>query len=70
MIRKIITAAASLALVAAPVAAQAAERQASPVTSKDDVAGISTVWIIVGLVAVAVAIILIADDGNNNPTSP
>lgn len=70
MVRNILAAISAFALAAAPVAAQAADRQSSPVSSKEDVAGVSTVWILVGLVAVAVAIILIADDNNDNPSSP
>ena len=70
---KILTAAAMVSLVAAPVAAQASDNLPARAASQDDgqgIAGVSTVIIILGILAVIGIIVLIADNGHNHPTSP
>jgi len=56
----------STSAVAAPVAA----RDASPVAKSDDLAGIGTFGILLGVLILACVIAIIATDNNNNPTSP
>jgi hypothetical protein len=56
----------STAAAAAPVAA----RDGSPAAKSDDLAGIGTFGIILGLLIVAGVIAIIATDNNNNPASP
>jgi hypothetical protein len=56
----------STAATAAPVAT----RDASPTAKSDDLAGIGTFGILLGLLIVAGVIAIIATDNNNNPTSP
>lgn len=58
----------STAAAAAPVAADA--RGASPVAKSDDLAGIGTFGILLGLLIVAGVIAVIATDNNNEPVSP
>lgn len=58
----------STAAAAAPVATAA--RDASPVTKSDDLAGIGTFGILLGILIVAGVIAIIASDNNNNPASP
>jgi hypothetical protein len=70
---KILAAAATMSLIAAPVAAQASDSLPTRVASQDDgqaIAGVSTVVIVLGILALIGIIVLIADNGNNNPTSP
>ena len=70
---KILTAAAMVSLVAAPVAAQASDNLPARAASQDDgqaIAGVSTVVIVLGVLALIGIIVLIADDGNDHPTSP
>ena len=56
----------STAAVAAPVAT----RDASPTAKSDDLAGIGTFGILLGVLILAGVIAIIATDNNNNPTSP
>jgi hypothetical protein len=71
MLRKLLVAASLVSMIAAPVAAQAAPRQASPVAAKEDIAGVGTVGIVIGLaVAVAFALIISDDNKNDKPASP
>jgi len=56
----------STAAAAAPVAA----RDASPAAKSDDLAGIGTFGILLGVLILAGVIAIIATDNNNNPTSP
>jgi flagellar biosynthesis protein FliP len=70
---KFLTVAAMASLAAAPVVAQASEALPTRTASSQDgeaIAGVSTVIIVLGLLALAGIIILIADDGNNKPASP
>ena len=70
---KILAAAAAISLIAAPVAAQASDNLPARAASQDDgqgIAGVSTVVIVLGVLALIGIIILIADNGNNNPSSP
>ena len=70
MVRKMFVAASVFSLVAAPVAAQAAERQPSPVTSKEDIAGMSTVTLLIALAVVVGFALILANDNNDKPASP
>jgi hypothetical protein len=54
----------------AAAAAPAATRDASPAAKSDDLAGLGTVGILLGLLIVAGVVAIIATDNNNNPTSP
>ena len=55
----------STAAVAAPAA-----RNASPVAKSDDLAGIGTFGILLGLLIVAGEVAIVATDNNDHPTSP
>ena len=70
MVRKLFVAASAFSLAAAPVVAQAAERQPSPVAAKDDLAGISTLGLLIALGVVVAFGLIVANDDNNNPVSP
>nr|WP_166181293.1 hypothetical protein [Altererythrobacter segetis] len=70
MVRKLFFAASVFSLVVAPVAAQAAERQPSPVAGKEDIAGMSMIGLLIALAVVAGVALIIASDDNNNPVSP
>lgn len=61
---------AALALVAAPVAANAApvERVSAPAAEESELGGGSFIWIIIGIAAVIGAILIF--DGDNDPVSP
>ena len=70
---KFLAAALTASLVAAPIAAQASgtlPARAASNADGEDIAGVSTVAIVLGLLVLVGVIVLIADDGNNNPTSP
>lgn len=70
MIRKLITSATAAALLAAPIAAQAAPVRAStPVAADEELAGGFLLPALIAL-AVAVGIFLIVDDGDEDPVSP
>jgi hypothetical protein len=71
MVRNLITTAAAAALVAAPVAAQAAPaRTSSPIAAEEDLEGNS--WILPAIIGVGLAIViyLIIDSEDDLPTSP
>lgn len=70
MLRKLLLAASAFSMVAAPVAAQAAERRASPVVHKENVAGIGTLGIILSLAIVAGFVAIVASNNQNSPVSP
>lgn len=71
MLHKPLSAVAALALVAAPVALQAAPRAASPVSESEELAGAATLPLIAAIVAVVVgAVILALDDDEDAPVSP
>lgn len=73
VIRKTLTGLAAASLVlgsTAAVAAPVASRDASPVAQSDDLAGIGTFGILLGLLIVAGVIAIVATDDNNNPASP
>jgi hypothetical protein len=69
---KILTAAAMASLVAAPVAAQAADTslRAGSAQKGEEIAGVSPVILVIAAAAVIAAIVIIADDDNDNPVSP
>lgn len=70
MVRKLITSATAAALLAAPIAAQAAPVRAStPVAADEELAGGLLLPALIAL-AVAVGIFLIVDDGDDEPVSP
>lgn len=70
MVRKLITSATAAALLAAPIAAQAAPVRAStPVAADEELAGGFLLPALIAL-AVAVGIFLIVDDGDDEPVSP
>jgi hypothetical protein len=54
----------------AAAAAPAATRDASPAAKSDDLAGIGTFGILLGLLIVAGVVAIIATDNNNHPTCP
>lgn len=58
----------STAAVAAPVASEA--RSASSVSKSEDLTGIGTFGILLGLLIAAGVIAVILSDDNDNPTSP
>jgi hypothetical protein len=70
MIRKMFVAASVFSLVAAPVAAQAAERQPSPITSKEGIAGMSTFALVIALAVIVGFGLILANDDNDEPASP
>lgn len=72
MLRKILLAASAVAMVASPLAAQAADRTASPVSAKEELAGIPTFGVLIALAVVIAAAVVIAGDSNENdqPASP
>jgi hypothetical protein len=70
---KILTAAAAVSLVAAPVAAQAADasHRTSSAQKGEDIAGVSPIILVIAAaVVVATALIIADDDNNKNPVSP
>ena len=70
MIRKLTTSATAAALLAAPIAAQAAPaRVATPVAADEELAGGFLLPALIAL-AVAVGIYLVVDDGDDEPVSP
>lgn len=69
---KILTAAASLSLVAAPIAAQASNTSPTRSASKadsDEIAGISPLILILVAAAIVAVVVIVADD-KNEPASP
>ena len=70
---KILTAAAAVSLIAAPVAAQAADAslRAGSAEKGENIAGVSPfILVIAAAVVIATALIIADDDNNNNPVSP
>ena len=71
VIRKTLSSLVAAGLVLGSTAAVAAEsREASPVSKSEDLAGIGTFGILLGLLIVAGVAAIIATDDNNNPVSP
>jgi hypothetical protein len=69
-ISKILTAAAMVSLVAAPIAAQAATPvRAASTQDGEDIAGLSPLILIL-VAAVVIGVIVIVADDNNKPVSP
>ncbi len=69
MLRKLALATTAVALAAAPVAAQAdLSRSTAPVNSESELEGQSTLFFILGIAAVAAAIVLLSED--DDPASP
>ena len=67
MIRRIACAAALLALIAAPVAAEAVTRESKPLSGQNGLAGQGTIFFLAGIAVVALAIVLLPED---QPASP
>jgi len=70
--RSLVSMAVAAGLVFGSTAAAAApvSRNASPAAKSDDLAGIGTFGILLGLLIVAGVIAIIATDNNNKPASP
>jgi len=67
---KVLTAAAMVSLVTAPIAAQAATpARASSSQDGEDIAGISPILLVLAAAIVIGVIVIVADD-NNKPASP
>jgi hypothetical protein len=67
---KILTAAAMVSLVTAPIAAQAAtSARASSTREGEDIAGLSPILLVLAAAVVIGVIVIVADD-NNKPASP
>lgn len=69
MLRKLALASASLALVATPLAAEQASaeimRDSAPVSGESELVGQSTLFYVLGIVAVVAAIVLLAEDDDD-----
>ncbi|MBO9519417.1 MAG: hypothetical protein J7493_15240 [Porphyrobacter sp.] len=73
MIRRAITSSALALLLVAGTTAHAAApaRAPAPISADSEMTGgDSTIWIVGGAIVAVVLLILILDDGNDNPTSP
>jgi hypothetical protein len=71
VIRKTLSSLVAAGLVLGSTAAVAAEaRDASPVSQSEDLAGIGTFGILLGLLIVAGVVAIVATDDNNHPVSP
>ena len=70
MLRKLLVTASAFSMVAAPVAAQATPRQASPVAAKDDLAGIGTFGILISVAVIAAVVLIVSHDKHDHPASP
>ena len=71
VIRKTLSSLVAPGLVLGSTAAVAAEaRDSSPVSKSEDLAGIGTFGILLGLLIVAGVVAIVATDDNNNPVSP
>lgn len=71
VIRKTLSSLVAAGLVLGSTAAVAAEgRDASPVSKSENLAGIGTFGILLGLLIVAGVVAIIATDDNNHPVSP
>jgi hypothetical protein len=69
-VSKILTAAAMVSLVTAPIAAQAATPARTASSQEgEDIVGLSPIILILVAAAVIAAVVIIADD-NNKPVSP
>jgi hypothetical protein len=71
VIRKTLSSLVAAGLVLGSTAAVAAEaRDSSAVSSSENLAGIGTFGILLGLLIVAGVVAVVATDDNNNPASP
>jgi len=71
MLRRLLVAASLFSMVAAPVAVQAAPRQASPLSSKEELAGVGTFGILISVAVIAAIALIVSHDKNDNkPASP
>jgi hypothetical protein len=71
VIRKTLSSLVAAGLVLGSTAAVAAEaRDASPVSQSEDLSGIGTFGILLGLLIVAGVVAIVATDDNNHPVSP
>jgi hypothetical protein len=71
VIRKTLSSLVAAGLVLGSTAAVAAEgRDASPVSKSDELAGVGTFGILLGLLVVAGVVAIVATDDNDNPVSP
>ena len=71
VIRKTLSSLVAAGLGLGSTAAVAAEaRDASPVSQSEDLAGIGTFGILLGLLIVAGVVAIVATDDNNHPVSP
>lgn len=70
--RSLVSTAVAAGLVLGSTAAAAApvSREASPAAKSDDLAGIGTFGILLGLLIVAGVVAIVATDNNHKPTSP
>ena len=73
MVRKLALAAGIVALSTAPLAASQARaqlsRDAAPVGDASDLGDSNTIYFIAGIAAVAAAIVLLSEDGDDAPVS-
>lgn len=70
MLRKLLVTASLFSIVAAPVAAQSAPRQASPVAAKENLAGVGTFGILISVAVIAAIALIVSHDKHDHPTSP
>lgn len=69
MMRRIFSVVLGAGLVAAPVAATAAERVPAPVEQGERLSGSPWIWILAAAIAAGILILLL-DDGSEEPVSP
>lgn len=67
MVRRLISAAALLGMVCAPIAASAVTREAAPVSGENGLSGQGTVFFLAGIAFVALAVAFLPED---QPASP
>jgi len=70
MLRKLLLAASLFSVAGAPVAAQAASRHASPVSAKENIAGVGTLGIVITLAVVVGLVLIVSHDNKHKPASP
>lgn len=70
VLKNTLAASAALAMIGAPVVAQAAERSASPVKDSEELAGSGLVIGLIAAALVVVGIIVVSDSDDGEPVSP
>ena len=70
MLRKLLLAVSLFSMVGAPVAAQAESRHSSPVSAKENVAGVGTLGIVIALAVVVGVVLIVSHDNKKHPASP